>query len=84
MFESLDKMVEIENNELFTLDPFAYTKLIKNKNHIDNYELNSVILPVCIEIVCSFNPFNKIHFNIVLYFFKKVNCLVFLIILMFC
>ncbi|CAH1731463.1 unnamed protein product [Aphis gossypii] len=45
MFEALDKMVEIENNELFTIDPFAYTKCLKNKDEdIDNYDKSSVVL----------------------------------------
>ncbi|XP_026816464.1 uncharacterized protein LOC113555992 isoform X2 [Rhopalosiphum maidis] len=45
MFECLDKMVEIENNELFTVDAFAYTTWLKNKDPIDNYANNSVVLP---------------------------------------
>lgn len=46
MFESLDKMVEIENNELFTLNPFAYTKCLQNIDYNENYEKNPVVLPV--------------------------------------
>uniref|UniRef100_A0A2S2PA58 Tudor domain-containing protein 1 n=2 Tax=Schizaphis graminum TaxID=13262 RepID=A0A2S2PA58_SCHGA len=45
MFECLDKMVEIENNELFTVDAFAYTTWLKNKDPIDNYANNSIALP---------------------------------------
>ncbi|KAL5236605.1 hypothetical protein ACI65C_004015 [Semiaphis heraclei] len=44
MFESLDKMVEIKNNELFTVNPFAYTELSQNIDHTDNYDNNSVAL----------------------------------------
>jgi len=54
MFESLNKMVKIENNELFTLNPFAYTKCLQNIDHNDNYDKNSVAIPVCIKIVCNF------------------------------
>jgi len=54
MFESLDKMVEIENNELFTLDAFAYTKCLQNVDHNDNYDNNSVAILVCIKMACTF------------------------------
>jgi len=54
MFESLDKMVKIENNELFTLNPFAYTECLQNIDHNDNYDNNLVAIPVCIKIVCTF------------------------------
>jgi len=54
MFESLDKMIKIENNELFTLNPFAYTKCLQDIDYNENYEKKSVALPVCIEIVCPF------------------------------
>lgn len=47
MFESLDKMVKIENNVLYTLDPFAYTYFIKNKDFIDMYDDPTLKL-VCI------------------------------------
>ncbi|XP_050063063.1 uncharacterized protein LOC126552407 [Aphis gossypii] len=44
MFESLDKMVEIENNQLFTIDPFAYAECFKNKNvDVINHQDNSSI-----------------------------------------
>ncbi|XP_008185199.1 uncharacterized protein LOC100158689 [Acyrthosiphon pisum] len=45
MFESLDKMVEIKNNKLFTLNPFAYTKGLQNLDYNDNYDNNSVAIP---------------------------------------
>jgi len=48
MFECLDKMVRIENNELFTVNPFAYTKCLQNIDHTENDEKNVVVLPVCI------------------------------------
>ncbi|CAH1731459.1 unnamed protein product [Aphis gossypii] len=45
MFESLDKMVEIENNQLFTIDPFAYAQCFKNKNvDVINHQDNSSIV----------------------------------------
>ncbi|XP_050066598.1 uncharacterized protein LOC126555758 [Aphis gossypii] len=45
MFESLDKMVEIENNQLFTIDPFAYAECLKNKNvDVINHQDNSSIV----------------------------------------
>ncbi|CAH1731461.1 unnamed protein product [Aphis gossypii] len=45
MFESLDKMVEIENNQLFTIDPFAYAECFKNKNvDVINHQDNSSIV----------------------------------------
>lgn len=45
MFESLNKMVKIQNNVLYTLDPYAYTYFIKN-NDIDMYEQS--VISVCI------------------------------------
>jgi len=50
MFESLDKMVKIENNELFTIDPYAYAECLKKKNVDIINQDNS-----CIEllIVCT-------------------------------
>lgn len=45
MFESLDKMVKIQNNVLYTLDPFAYTYFVKN-NDIDMCEQSAI--SVCI------------------------------------
>ncbi|XP_022169440.1 uncharacterized protein LOC111033146 isoform X1 [Myzus persicae] len=45
MFECLDKMVEIENNELFTINPYAYTKPVQDLDHTDNYDNNSIALP---------------------------------------
>lgn len=54
MFECLDKMVEIENNELFTINPYAYTKPVQDLDHTDNYDNNSIALPVCIKIICTF------------------------------
>lgn len=74
MFESLDKMVKIENNELFTVDPFAYTKCFKNVDHIENHDKNAVVLPVCIKQL----PFNKSTHCVVLYFSKNVNHLIIL------
>lgn len=44
MFESLNKMVKIENNKLFTIDPFAYTYFINNDD-IMNFNKRKV-LPV--------------------------------------
>jgi len=55
MFESLDKMVEIENNELFTKDPFAYTKCLKNKNvDIISQDNSSIVLVVCNKTAFTF------------------------------
>uniref|UniRef100_A0A2H8TF29 Tudor domain-containing protein 1 n=1 Tax=Melanaphis sacchari TaxID=742174 RepID=A0A2H8TF29_9HEMI len=45
MFESLDKMVVFKNDELFTVDPFAYTKCFKSKDQIDNCDKNTILLP---------------------------------------
>lgn len=52
MFESLDKMVEIKNNKLYTINPFAYTKLLQDKNVIDKCVTNAAMLLVCNKIVC--------------------------------
>uniref|UniRef100_A0A2S2P5Q8 Tudor domain-containing protein 5 n=1 Tax=Schizaphis graminum TaxID=13262 RepID=A0A2S2P5Q8_SCHGA len=45
MFESLSKMVKIKNDVLYTVDPFAYTKLSKTINPIDFYENTALALP---------------------------------------
>lgn len=47
MFESLNKMVEIRNDTLYTLDPFAYTDFLKNEYIIENKK-SLPVLPVCI------------------------------------
>jgi len=52
MFECLSKMVKIKNDVLYTVDPFAYTKLSKTVKPIDTSEKNALTLPVCNEIVC--------------------------------
>jgi len=49
MFESLDKMVEIKNNELLTINPFAYINISQDIDHIEDHDNTSVALPVCIE-----------------------------------
>ncbi|KAF0756349.1 tudor domain-containing protein 5-like [Aphis craccivora] len=45
MFECLNKMVKIKNDVLYTVDPFAYTKLLKTINPIDTFEKNALTLP---------------------------------------
>lgn len=50
MFESLDKMVKIENNELFTIDPYAYAECLKKKNVDIINQDNSCI---ALLIVCT-------------------------------
>lgn len=45
MFESLDKMVKVEKDILFTLDPFAYTYFVKY-NDVDMFKPS--VLSVCI------------------------------------
>ncbi|XP_015370255.1 PREDICTED: uncharacterized protein LOC107166201 [Diuraphis noxia] len=45
MFESLDKMVEVKNNELFTINHLAYKELSENIDHTDDYDNISVVLP---------------------------------------
>lgn len=48
MFESLGKMVKIENNELFTIDPYAYAESLKKKIvdiiNQDNSDFESLIV----------------------------------------
>lgn len=48
MFESLDKMVKIHNNKLYTLDPFAYTYFIEDGETTFNFKECLPVLPVCI------------------------------------
>ncbi|XP_027842505.2 tudor domain-containing protein 5-like isoform X2 [Aphis gossypii] len=45
MFECLSKMVKIKNDVLYTVDPFAYTKLSKTIKLIDTSEKNALTLP---------------------------------------
>lgn len=44
MFESLNKMVEIKNNIVFTKDPFAYTYFLKNEETINTYSCDNSAL----------------------------------------
>lgn len=48
MFESLNKMVKIQNNIVFTNDPFAYSYFIENEDTINNYNHNAPALIVSI------------------------------------
>lgn len=47
MFESLNEMVEIKNNGVFTKDPFAYAYFLKSEDIINNYSIDDSAL-VCI------------------------------------
>lgn len=40
-------MVEIKNNVLYTIDPFAYMHFIKNVDPNMCYEKPAPVLPVC-------------------------------------
>lgn len=61
MFESLNKMVEIRNNILYTIDPFAYTDFLENKDDIHINKESLPILGVRIKKNCIANYDNKFH-----------------------
>lgn len=46
MFESLNKMVEVHGNVVYTIDPYAYRSFFKNKDLEDLEDQNSKIPPV--------------------------------------
>lgn len=47
MFESLNKMVEIQNDMVFTKDAFAYAYFLKEENSINNYSDDCVLVCFC-------------------------------------
>lgn len=47
MFESLNKMVKLRNNKLYTVDPSAYVYFMKTEKLVNN-TTNVPALPVCI------------------------------------
>lgn len=57
MFKSLDKMVEIYDNTLITIDPFAYTSdLIENGDFKEKND-NRPVFP----LVCILNEYSFIY-----------------------
>lgn len=49
MFESLNKMVEIRNNKLYTIDPFAYIQCTEIEENLKNNKTKNIpALSVCI------------------------------------
>lgn len=60
MFESLDKMVKIKNDKLYTLDPFAYTDFIEDEDTLNINKSSLPMLPVCsFKKVSYLTIFNK-------------------------
>lgn len=44
MFESLNKMVEIHDDMVYTIDPYAYTDFVKNEDlEVQNAKISPII-----------------------------------------
>lgn len=64
MFESLNKMVEIKDNKLYTLDPFVYIDFV-NENSLTEIAVQKIrnYTDLGVSILYINNDFRTVFFN---------------------